>query len=120
MVCSLLNGLRGLHTEFNKVETVVNSEGKQYTRPQTPQVKLPYIFLVAWLALHYANLLMALTSEDPASLSYVQRSENSDWMCYYMSIVCRASRVIKIIRSTIASLNFLTAIMAIVFRTFED
>lgn len=34
MVCNLLNGLRELHYEFSKVETLVNDEGRLHTKLQ--------------------------------------------------------------------------------------
>lgn len=90
IICSLLNGLRELYTEFTKVKTVVNDKGKTIYKTPNPRVKLAYTYVIVWLVLHCASLMMAPIFEDPASLPYVQRHEHSDWMNYYISAIHRA------------------------------
>lgn len=90
MDCNLLNGLRELHTELTKVETIVNGEGETTYKTPNPQVELLHMYLMACLVLHCSSLMTALTSEDLTSLPYVQWSENSAYTRYYMSAICRA------------------------------
>lgn len=87
MICSLLNGLRELHTEFSEVETIVNNEGKTiYKTPNSP-IELLYMYLMIWLTLYCPSLMTALTSEDPTYLLFVEQYENSDWTSHYMSAI---------------------------------
>lgn len=72
MVCSLLNGLRELHTKFSKMETLVNDEGEIVYKTLNPQVELPYTYLMAWFVFYCLSLMIAPTFEEPACLSYVE------------------------------------------------
>lgn len=87
IVFSLLNSLRELHSKFSKVEAFVNDEGETVSKTPNPQVELPYTYMMVWFVLHCLSLMMAPNSEESASLPYVKRHENSDWMSYYISTI---------------------------------
>ena len=61
---------------------LMDQNGKPQLKIPNPRVELPYMYLMAWYAMHCPSMITTV----PASEGFmpVQRLEDSNWIHYYM------------------------------------
>ena len=88
MVARIQRGLRALMKSFCQVKAIVDvkgnpvrdSNGHPLVKTPNLRVKLPYTYPMAWYVMHCPSL-MTIVSASKGISPFVERLENSNWIC---------------------------------------